>query len=359
MKKVFSVLLAICLLSLNLCLPVSANGSAFVGSDNLIIAPNGSYNIASIKEELDKYDNLSSKATINSINEKFSTQIMEVAVYADNVEGLHDIYGFQFNVSVDSEEVVLAYAKTDLQSGDKVGYSLWGAFLQHQSSDYNKAIYLSYGNAPLTSDANNSVNKIEEGKYKIATLVFIVGNDVSKDFKITYDLTDVAAKDKNNKVLSVKDSFKSKTTVEVDVKSTAVSPSVTMLGAQIRSSGSQGIRFGAKLLKDSFYEDCTEISYGILIAVESHVKDKKELIIGNDEFPILNCENVLHEYTDDYLIFTGEITNFPLDGKYNNVNYIAKAYVQYKKTGSNEKETYYTDIIVRNVEQIESMLKQK
>ena len=52
----------------------------------------------------------------------------------------------------------------------------------------------------------------------------------------------------------------------------------------------------------------------------------------------------------------GSVEDFPKDGRYDDVNFTARAYVKFKDSNSGEYETVYSEPIVRNVEQIKSKL---
>ena len=127
-----------------------------------------------------------------------------------------------------------------------------------------------------------------------------------------------------------------------------------MLGAQIRVSGKQGIRFGSAVQKDDYFAKCTDVTYGTLIAVTNQL-GKKELT-HEAECDFLDSPARVIEETDSQVVFSGEITNFPENGDYDTVNFTARSYVKYKEPNEDEYTVVYAEPIVRSVSQIKSLV---
>ncbi len=358
MKKIISLLVSFALLvSMNVGF-VSAQHVAEIYINDITFSPSGSYDSETVKKMLSEYENLSSKDAIQNIKQSFGSQLKAVDIFAKNVDSLEDIYGIQFDVSVDSNEVAIAYFETNVQSGSKIGQQRWGAYYNHGSEAFKTCRYLSYGSGKLVTDVNKKAIGTAVGSYKIATMYLIVANDCVDDFNIKLDLTDVAAKD-NSGVISIANKFKSETSAVATVKFFDNQPNFSMLGAQIRVAGKQGLRFGAVLYKDASYSEYSDISYGVLIAVEKHLKDYSSLTLDNKKSNILVCENSVLEDNDEKIIFCGQVTNFPKKGSYDSVNFVARAYVTYKTGKKGESIVVYSEPIVRNVEQMKTMLGMK
>lgn len=353
MKKVISAMVCFGLLLSRLnCVSFAVAGASFE-SDDFTFSAAGNYSYSDIESVLDGYENTYYQATKQEIKDKFSSQLRAVNIYADGIDRLEDIFGIQLTLSLEGKGVAIAYADTDLQNGDKIGTSLWEVFLSHQNN-YDKATLLLYGTKSATSEVNIKANKTKDGRYKIATLYIVIGNDADSNFKLNYETVDVAAKNSKGEVISLTDEFKSETSCNGEYSEEDKTIHLSMLGAQIRVTGNQGIRFGAKLINQGYIEKCTDLSFGILIAVTNHLGNNTLEIDCKTDY--IDCQNRIYSENDDETVFVGSVEDFPKDGSYDDVNFTARAYVKFKDSNSGEYETVYSEPIVRNVEQIKSKL---
>ena len=97
-----------------------------------------------------------------------------------------------------------------------------------------------------------------------------------------------------------------------------------------------------------------DVSYGTLIVVTKQL-GANELKLETEQI-YHNSVGSIYSEQDGTIIFTGEITNFPKDGRYDTVNFTARAYIRYKKKGSNKYTVVYSEPIIRNVDNIKSQL---
>ena len=353
MKKILALVLALSLFALGLSVStvIAADGAA-IESENFSFVPAGKYDIDEIMEDIKSLND--GELTKEELKEKYGSQLRELDIVISGIKDLNDIYGIQFSVKVSSDNVALAYLETDLQNSSKIGVSRWEAYMSHRDSGYKSALVLMYGTRAVTAAPNDLVNKVTSDKYKIAKLYYIANSSLTDDFKITYSVEDIASKDDAGTVKSIASEFKSKSVCEAKLSEEVKGITVKMLGAQIRTSGRQGIRFGTQLSKDEYLEKCDDVSYGTLIAVTN--KLGKEKLTQEAECEFLDCSAKVLEETDDYICFSGEVNNFPKNGDYDSVNFTARAYVKYKAPDSEEETVIYTEPIVRSVAQIKSLV---
>lgn len=328
----------------------SAVGAEIV-SDNMTYFKSGDKTQGDIIAMLDDYKN--SKYTKSQLCDKLSSQLMHADIFIDGADSLEDIYGIQFSVKLNGN-AVLAYITSDLQNNDKPGSSPWFAELKAKDTDYQNAQVLMYGTKPISAEVNKKLNQTSDKRYKVATLYFAVASDSDKDISISYSTQDIAARDNNGKVISIADRFKKSTSFSVKYSSER-KIYCNMLGTQIRVGGRQGLRFGTKVVKDDYFNKCSDVSYGTLIVPTSLLGGKKLNLDYKGD--VYNCAAKIYEEDKDYLIFTGEITGFPDDGKYDDTNFTAVGYIKYKEPDSKKYTTIYTDEIVRNVNMVKTEIK--
>ena len=358
MKRIIAVILSLIMVISVTFSYAAAEPVAEVYSDSFSYSPSGIYDGESVKQKFADFSKLSNDDLRTNVKNTFASQIKAVDIFVKNAFSLEDIYGFQFDISLNVNEAIIAYVDTNLQSGNKIGYSLWGAYFNHQNEAFNKGIYLSYGKAKATSDANIKANMREDGSIKIATMYLVIGNDCVDDIEISYSLTDVAAKNSEG-VLSIAKDFKKSTKTVGTLDFNIEDPSVSILGAQIRASGKQGLRFGASIIKDNAFNGLKDVSYGVLIGVEKHLENYGMLELNNKEENVINCENMILEETDEKIVFCGKISGFPKKGTYDSVDFVARAYIKFKRANSKKFEIIYSDCIVRNVDQIKTQIGMK
>ena len=350
MKKILSILLALTLVFSFAFVPTAtAAANASINSEDFSFTAKSELDFDAVKEDIAKLNE--GKLSVAQFSGKYMGSIRECNIVISGIKNLNDIYGLQFIVSANSEKVALAYVTTNLQNSDKIGVSLWEAYMKHTSNGLNSARVLMYGTKAITSDTNNLVNKISSGKYNVAKIYYFVSPDMEEDFEIEYTIEDIASKNSKGVVESITAEFKatSKCTATYANASSEISPK--MLGAQVRVSGQQGLRFGTRIEKDSYFEDCTIEESGTLIAVTNQL-GTEELTL-NSECEFYNSPAKTLDETDDYFVFTGEITKFPENGDYNTVNFTARSYVEYK-TPKGKTQVVYSEPIVRNVDGIKS-----
>ncbi len=356
MKKVISLILTLCFVLACFAVPtVSAAGDATIDSGDFSFVSSGDADISDIKKDIKKLND--GKLTKADFREKYDAQLRELDICISGIKSLNDIYGIQFSVRASSDKVALAYLETNLQNSEKIGVSLWEAYMSHRDTSYKSALVLMYGTRAVTAAPNDVVNKVTSDKYKIAKLYYLADSTLSEDFEITYTVEDIASKDSSGTVKSISSEFKKETECVAEFKDEADEITAKMQGAQIRTSGNQGIRFGTKLTKDEYFSKCEDVSYGTLIAVTNQL-GKEELTIDSECRFLDSRANVLEE-TDSYICFSGEITDFPENGDYDTVNFTARAYVKYKAPKDDEYTVIYTEPIVRSVSQIKSVIGMK
>lgn len=355
MKKLISLFVIASLLLSSLVFTSNAATKAEIMSDDFNFSSSGSYSIKDIKNSLDEYKDGS--ITAEKLAEKYGTQLKSLDVFIENFKDVNDIYGLQFNVKLSGDNVALAYLTTGVQNGNKVGVSKWEAHLSVRDNDYRSALILMYGTKPVTSDANKSVNLVNDNKIKVATIYYLVGNEQKSDFTVTYKVEDIASKDSKNTVLSAKADFKETTTTTAKHVENEDDVKLDMLGAQIRVSGEQGLRFGTKVVKNNYYKELKDITFGTLIAVTNQI-DGKPLTLESDMMFLDSTAKVLEE-TDEHIVFSGEVQGFKLNGEYNSVNFTARSYIKFKAPNSSKHTIIYADPIVRSVAEIKSIIGMK
>lgn len=345
MKRVLSVIL---ILALALPMTFTANAAATAEirvCDGSYIASD-KYGIEDIKTAAADFGGTS--AELEKLAKKFGDHLQKTDVYVNDIESINDIYGIQGNLSFGSEYAVPLGFVTTIENGKKAGASLWDAYLKLNETDNSRAQLLLYGLMPLTSAANKAVNAVDDDSYRIGTLYYLVAKEQTGDIDITFSATDIATKDRSGTVVSAAKSFAKETTATVKRAEQSTALSLSMLGAKIRTAGAQGLRFGASVKKDDFYAACSDVEYGVLIAVTNSLGGKQlSLDCGKKLF---NCPATVLEDNDDSLVFSGEVTDFPLDGSYDTVNFTARAYACYQDPQSGKDVVVYADQIVRSVD---------
>lgn len=356
MKKFLSTMLVFSLILISLAVPsVTAAGGASIKSENFSFVPSGEFAISEIREDVKSLND--GDITKTQLGEKYGAQLRELDIVISGIKDLNDIYGIQFSVKVDTENVALAYLETNLQNNAKIGVSRWEAYMSHKDTKFKSALVLMYGTRAVTAEPNDVVNKVSSGEYKIAKLYYIADKDFAEDFKITYSVEDIASKDESGTVKSIANEFKETSECTAECAKEAEELSLKSLGAQIRVAGKQGIRFGSQLQKDEYFEKCTDVNYGTLIAVTNQL-GKDELTL-EAECDFLDSPARVVEETDKQIVFSGEITNFPENGDYDTVNFTARAYVKYKAPKDDEYTVIYAEPMVRSVSQIKSLVGMK
>ncbi len=356
MKKLISMVLTLSMLLVCFAVPtVSAAGDASVASDDFSFVPSGDASINGIKEDVNAL--LGGDITKAELSDKYGAQLRSLDICISGIKNLNDIYGIQFSVKASSDKVALVYLETNLQNSEKIGTSRWEAYMSHRDTAYKSALVLMYGTRAVTAEPNNIVNKVTSDKYKIAKLYYLVDSGLEEDFTLTYKVEDIASKDSTGTVKSISSQFKEKSVCTAEFQSENDEMSAKILGAQIRVSGAQGLRFGTRLEKDDYFNKCTDISYGTLIAVTNQLGNEELTLESECRF--LDSKARVLEDTDNYICFTGEITDFPKNGDYDSVNFTARSYVKYKAPKDDKYTVVYTEPIVRNVSQIKSIIGMK
>lgn len=339
--------LAVSLLSLNFTAVAAENAKIF--ADDAYFC-GGNKNSTEIIKLIDGYNN--SEYTQSELKNNLAGQLIGADVYISGAENT-DIYGVQFSLSTKSNSAALAYFSTTLQNGNKAGSSLWFAGLKTKDTNHKSAQLLMYGTKSVNTELNKTLNRQKDGSVKIGTLYFAVANDAATDFTIDCTVEDIAAKNKSGEVVSVIDNFKKSFKINVRYSENK-KLGVTMLGAQIRTKGRQGLRFGTQIDTDEFYKKCTSVSYGTLIAPTASLKSDKLTL--NYKGNMYNAKGVICEKGENYLIFGGAITDFPENGDYDDTNFTAVGYVKYKAPNSDEYTVVYSEPIIRNVNMVKSAL---
>ncbi len=355
MKKFISLFLCI-LLALPFSLTAGAATTAKLSFDGgKYILADGGYALNDIKNAADSFDGSSS--SLEKLSQKFGNQLIKTQLYASGVESLNDIYGIQGSVVASSENVVPLTFVTTLQNSERVDFSLWSSYLKRSDTEKSTAQLLLYGTMPLTSPTNKTVNRTSGGKYLIGTLYCLVANEQVEDFSIDFTVTDIASKDINGTVVSAAADFEKKTTAKLASSTAPTALTAEMLGAKIRTAGAQGLRFGTRVKKDDYFKNCENIVCGTLI-VASDILDDDNLEIGMGG-AVYDCPATVLQDDDDYLVFSGEIVGFPLDGSYDTVNFTARSYIKYTDIQSGKQCIHYADKIVRSVDGVREKLNKK
>lgn len=354
MKKIISFLLVALFLMQAVAFAPVADAGAQIAADNLNVEINGEYSIDDIKASLNELK--SGDISVTELHEKYQEQLIMADIYCSGIDDINKLYGLQFMVSTDNSQVAIASIKTNIQNGNKIGSSLWSAYLNAQDTEFSEARVLLYGTKEINSELNKTVNLIEEDKYKVATLYLIAGKDFKGEVNVVLTVEDIASKNSKGTVVTAKDSFK-ETTYFTITEGKQNEIKMQMLGAQVRTSLPQGLRFGTEVDFGKNKKDITDISYGTLIAVTNQLNGE-ELTIESDKV-YYNCQGSIYSEKGNKIVFTGEITGLSKDGKYDTVNFTARAYIRYKQKGSTKYTVLYADPIVRNVDNIKSKLGMK
>ncbi len=127
------------------------------------------------------------------------------------------------------------------------------------------------------------------------------------------------------------------------------SPAFEMLYAEKRSESPQGLRFKTRLYKNTLFINNKIEEYGTVILPLNLIPAGQSLTLEtipanyhadhlpNSKIVIIQAVNIFTE-TDDYLVFTGVLTNIPADCLATDIT--ARAYVKYIDNDNNEKIIY-------------------
>jgi hypothetical protein len=137
-----------------------------------------------------------------------------------------------------------------------------------------------------------------------------------------------------------------------------MAPVVNTLGAQIRTTGIQGLRFGTKLTKNDFFKGIgltgvnktggviTDIQFGTLILPTAYLSEQELVIGGTYSKTVANVIGTnIYEETPTYIVFTAVLTGIP-EAQYD-TSFTARAYVKFKVDGVDQ--VVYFDPIERTV----------
>lgn len=351
MKKIVSFLMVALFLVNLVSFTPKADSSAKIAADNINVEIKGTYSIEDARESLNDLKN--GDVSTSELHTQYEKQLIAVDLYCSGIDDINKLYGLQFVISTDNEDLAFVSVETNIQNGKKIGSSVWSAFLSAQNSEFTETRVLLYGTQEINSELNKSVNMIEENKYSVATVYMIADKDFKDEASVMVEIEDIASKNSKGTVVSAADSFESLTYFTVkegkqkDIK-------LEMLGAQIRTKLPQGLRFGTKVELGSTKKKIEDISYGTLIAVTNQLGDN-ELTLETEQ-PFYNSVGSIYSEKGSTIVFTGEIKDFPKDGKYDTVNFTARAYVRYKLKGSSKYVVIYAEPIIRNVDNIKSKL---
>ena len=354
MKKIVSFLMVALLLVNVASFTPKAEATAKIAADDISVEIKGTYSIDEVRESLKELKN--GDISIPELHEKYEKQLIPLNLYCSGIDDINKLYGLQFIISTDNTDLAFASVETNIQNGNKIGTSLWSAYLSAQDSEFCEARVLLYGTKEINNELNKSVNMIEEDKYSVATVYMIADKDFKGEANIMVSIEDIASKNNKGTVVSAADSFESLTYFTIkegkqkDIK-------ISMLGAQIRTKLPQGLRFGTKVELGSTKKKIEDISYGTLIAVTNQLGDN-ELTLETEQV-YHNSVGSIYSEKGSTVVFTGEIKDFPKDGRYDTVNFTARAYVRYKLKGSSKYTVIYADPIIRNVDNIKSKLGKK
>lgn len=352
MKKILALSLSLIIAA---AVPFSAIAApqGVIGFSKAYYIGGGKYAIKDIKSYVKQLD--SGEMSFEKLQKTLGNQLHKAELYADGIDSLNDIYGVQGNVIFNSKVAVPVSFAPTVENGTKAGASKWDTYLKVSTTEANKAQLLMYGTKPLNSEVNSAVNLISRGKYRLGTLYYAVDKESNENISLSFKLTDVASKDKNGTVVSAASSFKKNYETVIEYKEKATEPTIEMLGAKIRTAGAQGLRFGTTVKKDEYFLSLNEVSFGTLIAVTNTLKGGA--LTHGTSAKYYDCPYTLLEDGKDSLVFSGEITDFPLDGSYDTVNFTARSYIKYKDPESGKEKTVYAEQIVRSVDYVKSLLK--
>ena len=208
------------------------------------------------------------------------------------------------------------------------------------------------------SDALNAsyedIHNREDAENKLESILSSVSENVRTYIElIGYEETDPTLKDNDIGSYAFRVYFINGPVTSAAVKYTdgkfkmMPDASFTAMGAQVRTSGVQGLRFGHKLEKSLWADvDVTDVSYGTVIVPEEYLEG--DLTLETEMAQNVVAENIFDE-TDDYVIFTAVVTNIP-ESDYN-VRFAARAYVKYTFDGKSYT-VYSDDTKIRSVNDV-------
>jgi hypothetical protein len=135
-------------------------------------------------------------------------------------------------------------------------------------------------------------------------------------------------------------------------------PVVNALGAQIRTTGVQGLRFGTKLTKNDFFKGIglngvnktggvvSDVQFGTLILPTAYLDGKELTINGSYGYTVADVPAAkLYEETSSYIVYTAVLTGIP-EAQYD-TSFTARAYIKYKLDGVDQ--IVYFEPIARTV----------
>lgn len=351
MKKIISFLMVALLLVNVASFTPKADATAKIAADNINVEIKGTYSIDEARDSLKDLKN--GDVSLAELYEQYEKQLIGVELYCSGIDDINKLYGLQFMVSTDNEDVAFVSVETNIQNGKKIGTSVWSAFLSAQNAEFTEARVLLYGTQEINSELNKTVNMMDEDKYSVATIYMIADKDFKGEADVEVSIEDIASKNSKGTVVSAADSFETVTSFTIkEGKQNDIE--MQMLGAQIRTSLPQGLRFGTKVELGSTKKKIDDISYGTLIAVTNQLGDN-ELTLETEQV-YYNSVGSIYSEKGSTVVFTGEVKDFPKDGRYDTVNFTARAYVRYKLKGSNKYTVIYSEPIIRNVDNIKSKL---
>ncbi len=126
-------------------------------------------------------------------------------------------------------------------------------------------------------------------------------------------------------------------------------PAFEMLDAEKRSESPQGLRFKTRLYKNTLFNDKKIKEYGTVILPLNLIPDGQTLTLEtvpanyhadhlpNSQIVVIRAANIFAE-TDDYLVFTGVLTNIPANCLATDIT--ARAYVKFIDSNNTEKIIY-------------------
>lgn len=354
MKKFISFLMVALLLVNFTGFSPKADVVANITADNVRVEIKGNASIDDARNSLKELKN--GEISVLELHKQYEKQLIPVTLYCSGIDNINKLYGLQFIVSTDNTDLAFVSVETNIQNGKKIGASVWSAFLNAQNAEFSEARVLLYGTKEINNELNQSVNMIEKDKYNIATIYLVADKDFKGEANIMVQVEDVASKNNKGTVVSAADSFESLTYFTIE-EGKQEDIRIQMLGAQVRTNLPQGLRFGTKVDLGSLKKKIDDISYGTLIAVTNHLGEN-ELNLETEQAHYNNLGSIYSE-KGSTVVFTGEIKDFPKDGRYDTVNFTARAYVRYKLKGSSKYTVVYADPIIRNVDNIKSKLGMK
>lgn len=351
MKKIISFLMVALFLVNVANFAPKADAAAKIAADNINVEIKGTYSIDEARDSLKDLKN--GDVSLPELHEQYKKQLIAVELYCSGIDDINKLYGLQFSVSTYNEDVAFVSVETNIQNGKKIGTSVWSSFLSAQNAEFTEARILLYGTQEINSELNKTVNMMDTDKYSVATLYVIADKDFKGEAEIEISIEDIASKNNKGTVVSAAESFEEVTSFTIK-ESKQKDIVMQMLGAQVRTNLPQGLRFGTKVELGSTKKKIDDISYGTLIAVTNQLGDN-ELTLETEQI-YHNSVGSIYSEKGSTVVFTGEIKDFPKDGRYDTVNFTARAYIRYKLKGSNKYTVIYADPIIRNVDNIKSKL---